>query len=195
MTSITVLLLAAAMASGGVAADSIPRRSIFLEVRGGAVAGEWHGASSAGERSAGPAMRVQAAVAPLPFAALYAGYGRSAFGCRGGFCEQTPVDFTSTGFDTGLILRLGGLWVQGGVALPRLDAEWGTAGGSVQQRAKSEAGLLAAVGLEIPLARGLFITPGARYTRHGAAFGSGGVHDVVQLVGDVGLRFRIPLAR
>jgi hypothetical protein len=170
------------------------RHTLSFELRGGVGTGEHHASASAGERSAGASWRAQLAYAPLPFAAIYAAYGRSAFGCHGGFCAQAPVRFTGAGFDAGVLLGWRALWLQTGVLRHVLDAAWQTgADAGTRERAHSDPGFVVAGGVEIPVVAGVSLTPGVRYMRHPAAFAPAPAAPVVHLIADLGLRYRLPL--
>jgi hypothetical protein len=175
--------------------DDGMRPAISFELRGGVGTGEYHAFGSAGERTAGGNWRVQLSYSPLPYAAVYAGYGRASFGCEGGFCAQAPVTFAGSGFDAGVLLGWRMLWLQAGVLGHALDAEWQGPDGSTRERASSRTGVTAAAGVDIPVAAGFSIAPGVRWARHGAAFPPAPSGDVVHVMADVGLRYRIPVGR
>jgi hypothetical protein len=199
-----MVLLVAAAAAGATAVPLAAqdraeprgglRHALGVELRGGIGTGEYHAFGSAGERTAGANWRAQVSYSPLPYAALYAGYGAASFGCEGGFCAQAPVTFTSSGFDAGVLLGWRMLWLQAGVLRHALAAEWHAADGRPRERASSGTGTTAAAGVDIPIIAGLSIAPGVRWARHGASFPPAPGADVVHVMADVGLRYRVPLS-
>jgi hypothetical protein len=173
-----------------------PGPALSFEVRGGIGTGEYHASSSAGERTAGASWRAQVAFAPVGLASIYIAYGQSNFGCRGGFCAQAPVDFTGRGIDAGVQLHWRALWLQAGALSHSLDAEWPAGDGAgTRQTGRTELGWLLGTGVEIPVAAGFAIAPGVRYMRHAAGFEPAPMENVVHFVGEVGLRYRVPLRR
>jgi hypothetical protein len=170
-------------------------RAVDIEVRLGRGLGEYEAFGSGGDRVAGQNWRVQVGYPLKPFASVHLGMGRASFGCAGGFCARGPVTFTGSGVDAGLTLSWQGVWAQGGLVLQSLDAAWDGARGRETARAQSDPGLSAGAGVRVVLGPGLSITPGVRWIRHSAAFPSADAGQVVHVMTDVGIRYRLSLGR
>lgn len=183
-TSAMLLALTASAVLAAPARAQLDRLSV--EVRGGAAAGNYAGAASDFELRPQPSFGAAVAFAATDRVSVYAGYGRSSFGCGTGFCDDRDVTFTSQGVEAGVRLGLplpAGPWVSAGLVRHALDAE----SGGASSRDASGVGVSAGGGLEVRLGRRLSVTPGVRYVRYGAADTDG----VALLVGDVGLRIRM----
>jgi hypothetical protein len=190
----TFLLLAVMLA-----ADT-GRVAVSLEVRVGAAAGEVTAARSGPQWTPGPAFHASAAVAPLPFAALFVEYGQAGFGCRDGFCRDNAVDFTSRGVQGGVELSWSHAWLRAGVTRSTLHSRIGAAAGTERDAGDASTGWSVGAGAALPLdalgMAGLSVAPGLRYTTHGGALpGSPEDGGVGWIAADLGLRFRVPLGR
>jgi opacity protein-like surface antigen len=188
--SLTAGLLAALAAmpadSGRTTADRIR-----LEAGLGAAVGEARMAASGAQFHPGLAWRVGAALALLPRLELYAGYGRSGFGCADGFCAGNHVRFAAGGFDAGARLTAGRFHAGLGVVHHALRSEWVNAEGPGSRRSPASTGWEVGAGVEIDVAPRIALVPALRYsTFEAAAAGSESAGRVGVLGAAVGIRIR-----
>jgi hypothetical protein len=194
MTHLVAGLVALALA-GGPTEDPGPG-PFHLELRGGIGTGEFHGSASGENRSAGANWGVRMGFRPLERLVLGLGYGQSSFGCQGGLCAQFPVTFSGRGFELAASADWRAVRVGTGVTRQTLGAEW-TDNEGVRGTSESTPsfGWFADLTLDIPVTSEFSVAPGVRYMRHGADFGTGNARATVQVMADVGLRYRLPFGR
>jgi hypothetical protein len=167
-----------------------------LEVRAGIGTGEFHGSGSGSNRSAGANWGIRMGFRSLEHFVLGVGYGRSSFGCEGGLCAQFPVRYSGSGFEVGAAADWRAVRLGAGVTRQTLVAEWSEGEGV---RATSESaptmGWFADLSVDVPVTPRFSVAPGVRYMRHGADFGTGVSRATVQVMADVGVRYRLPFGR
>lgn len=177
------LLLLAALPAGPAAAQ------LSVELRGGAGAGSYEATSAGFQTLPRAAFGVSAAYAPVPSLAVYAGYGRTAFGCEEGFCRDADPTFTTSGVSAGLRVQLPvGAWARAGVARHRLDVS-STPGGQPHSGSSEAAlGVETGAGWAVSLGRRVSLTPGVGYLRYDAVLADGSSDGVAVVTADVGVR-------
>ncbi|HYW14199.1 MAG TPA: outer membrane beta-barrel protein [Longimicrobium sp.] len=168
------------------------QRGLSAEVRGGASAGNYAGASSDFEVAPLPSVSATASYGVTDAIGVYAGVSHSSFGCDAGFCADREMRFSSGGVEGGVELRLpvvASPWLRAGLVSHSLQFHSGVARESEARDGQETSGVgwSAAGGVELRLGRRLSVTPGVRYVRYGAAGDDG----VALLVGDVGLKIRL----
>ncbi|TVP47832.1 MAG: hypothetical protein EA350_04345 [Gemmatimonadales bacterium] len=199
MTSLAAALLALAMV--GIPADrSDPPVSggeaFHLEFRGGIGTGEFHGSASGGDRSAGANWGIRMGFRPLEQLVLSLGYGQSSFGCEGGICAQAPVSYSGSGIEAEVAGDWRGVRLGAGVTRQILGAAWtDVEGARLTSVSAPSIGWFTALSVDIPVSSRFSVAPGVRYLRHGADFGSGVSRTTVQMMADVGVRYRLPAGR
>lgn len=150
---------------------------LFLELRGGLSVGEVSAAQSGAHWHPGAAWSVDAGYDVHPNVAVYAGYGRSAFGCTTGLCQDDHVRFTSAGLRAGVRLRRERVWTRVGVVRSSLSSRREPDARDqpdIRYDGPAHTGVELGVGVFFDTGKFLF-TPGVRYTLHDAAEGRVGV--------------------
>jgi hypothetical protein len=170
--------------------------AFHLEFRAGIGTGEYHGSSSASNRSAGANWGIRMGFRPLEQLVLSLGYGQSSFGCDGGLCAQSPVTYSGSGIDVEAATDWRAVRFGAGLTRQILGAEWADVeGGRLTSVSAPSIGWFTAMSVDVPVSRRFSVAPGVRYMRHGTDFGSGDSRTTVQMMGDVGIRYRLPSGR
>lgn len=125
------------------------------------------------------------------YAGAYAGFSQHRFGCTASACGR-DTKLVATGFDLGGRFLLGTGWlrpvIRAGVVTYRVE---GTApagdGGTVETISRRTVGLEAGLGLDVPVAEGVSLSPGVRYLRMRPDFGALGDLHVRSLMADLGV--------
>lgn len=143
------------------------------------------------------AFRAGASYAFLPILDAYAAYSRTGFACGeggGGFCNEAPVDFTSSNFSTGLRLNRGpgtGVWIpwlRAGLVYGILDISQ-TAGNESFNYSDSGIGFEIGTGIAYPVNERIEIVPAVSYTRYSIEGANGVNNAVVVLMALIGARY------
>lgn len=166
-TLLAAAATAALMAAGPADADA--QVAAAFELRPGGSVGRYDVARGGMDSSPQLAWRAGATISPRPLIHLVASYGRSAFGCQGGFCEGTDVGFVSSGGELGLRLGAAGArpgpWVQGDLIAHSVRATWPDG----DQDSDRAVGWGAAIGFHLPVAPRLAVSPALRVQTYAAA--------------------------
>lgn len=160
--------------------------ALMMELRGGVSVGEVTAAHSGRGWQPGVAWSGDVGWYVHPAVAVFVGYGSSSFGCNRGLCTEESVTFTSRGPRAGVRYDQGPFWVRGAYTWNELSVERLDTNGEnpLAWEDSGRGGAELAAGVMIDRAR-FSVTPGVRYTVHGAAEGSVGV-----LAAELGVRIR-----
>jgi len=170
--------------------------SFHLEFRAGIGTGEYHGSSSDSNRSAGANWRIRMGFQPLEQLVLSLGYGQSSFGCDGGLCAQSPVTYSGSGIEVEAATDWRAVRFGAGLTRQVLGAEWTDVDGvRVTSVSAPSVGWFMTTSMDVFVSSRFSVAPGLRYMRHGADFGNGSSRATVQLMGDLGIRYRLPSGR
>jgi hypothetical protein len=170
--------------------------AFHLELRAGIGTGEYRGSSSGSNRSAGANWGIRMGFRPLEQLVLSLGYGQSSFGCDGGFCAQAPVTYSGSGIEVEAATDWRALRLGAGLTRQVLGAEWTDLDGVPLTAVSSPSiGWFMTMSVDVPVSPRFSVAPGVRYMRHGADFGNTRSRTTVQMMADVGIRYRLPSGR
>lgn len=196
MTGIRWLVLPAALiltAAVAVPAQAQTPERWSVELRAGAGVGDYEPASAGSDFTTDFAWSAALGFAATPRFTVLAGYSRTGFGCRKGFCEDRDVAYTGAGADIGVEVHArphrSTPWLRASALYHELQTSWDVDGTPSEADSDFALGLELAGGWLLRTSGRLALNPGIRFGTYEASFPGPESGRVNQIAGELGVRY------
>lgn len=163
-----------------------------VELRAGAGIGDYEPASAGSDFTTDFAWSAALGFAATPRFTVLAGYSRTGFGCRKGFCQERDVAFTGAGADIGVEVHArphrSTPWLRASALYHELHSSWDVDGPS-EADSDFALGLELAGGWLLRTSGRLALNPGIRFGTYKASFPGDESGRVNQIAAELGIRY------